>query len=83
MMSSHDELSLHKSGPSGPSGPSSLNMIDDVTLAFMVNTVQYEKYLKKNHIDYDSRFNKDIRFYRKRIISLTKDLFNLNSSFFK
>lgn len=72
MMSNHEELSLRKSGPSGPS---SLNMIDDVTLAFMVNTVQYEKYLKKNHIDYDSRFNKDIRFYRKRIISLTKDLF--------
>ena len=47
MMSNHEELSLRKSGPSGPSGPSSLNMIDDVTLAFMVNTVQYEKYLKK------------------------------------
>jgi hypothetical protein len=46
-----------------------------MTLAYMVNTSQYEKYLKKNHIDYDSKFNKDIRFYRKRIISLTKDLF--------
>lgn len=52
-----------------------LNMIDDVTLAYMVNTSQYEKYLKKNHIDYDSIFKRDIRFYRKRIISLTKDLF--------
>ena len=54
---------------------SGLNMIDDVTLAYMVNTSQYEKYLKKNHIDYDFKLKRDIRFYRKRIISLTKDLF--------
>ena len=52
-----------------------LNTIDDVTLAFMVNTAQYEKYLKKNHINFDSGFKRDLRFYRKRIISLTKDLF--------
>ena len=52
-----------------------LTTVDDVTLAFMVNTAQYEKYLKKNHLDYDSVFKIDIRFYRKRIISLTKDLF--------
>jgi hypothetical protein len=52
-----------------------LNTVDDVTLAFMVNTVQYEKYLKKNHLDFDFDFKRDIRFYRKRIISLTKDLF--------
>jgi hypothetical protein len=50
-------------------------MLDDMTLAYMVNTSQYEKYLKKNHIDYDSAFKRDIRFYRKRIVSLTKDLF--------
>jgi hypothetical protein len=56
-------------------GPSGLNMLDDMTLAYMVNTTQYEKYLKKNHIDYDSAFKRDIRFYRKRIVSLTKDLF--------
>jgi hypothetical protein len=60
---------------SNSNGPSSLNTIDDVTLAYMVNTSQYEKYLKKNHMDYDSVFKRDIRFYRKRIISLTKDLF--------
>jgi hypothetical protein len=52
-----------------------LNSIDDVTLEFMVNTAQYEKYLRKNHIDFDSGFKRDLRFYRKRIISLTKDLF--------
>lgn len=52
-----------------------LNTIDDVTLEFMVNTLQYEKYLKKNNIDHNSGFKRDIRFYRKRIISLTKELF--------
>jgi hypothetical protein len=69
-MTSNDvEPCLSKSGPSG------LNTVDDVTLAYMVNTSQYEKYLKKNHIGYDSVFKRDIRFYRKRIISLTKELF--------
>ena len=63
------EPCLSKNGPSG------LNTVDDVTLAYMVNTSQYEKYLKKNHMDYDSVFKRDIRFYRKRIISLTKELF--------
>ena len=73
-MTSNDvEPCLTKSGP-GPC-PSGLNTIDDVTLEYMVNTTQYEKYLKKNHMDYDSIFKRDIRFYRKRIISLTKDLF--------
>jgi hypothetical protein len=64
------ESSFNKNGST-----TSLNMIDDVTLAYMVNTTQYEKYLKKNNMDYDSGFKRDIRFYRKRIISLTKDLF--------
>jgi hypothetical protein len=64
------ESSFNKNGST-----TSLNMIDDVTLAYMVNTTQYEKYLKKNNMDYDSGFKKDIRFYRKRIILLTKDLF--------
>ena len=63
------ESSFNKNNPIG------LNTVDDVTLAYMVNTAQYEKYLKKNHLDYDSVFKRDIRFYRKRIISLTKDLF--------
>lgn len=52
-----------------------LSIIDDVTLEFMVNTAQYEKYLRKNHIDFNSGFKRDLRFYRKRIILLTKDLF--------
>jgi hypothetical protein len=53
----------------------SLNSVDDATLEYMVNVAQYEKYLRKNHIDYDTGFKRDLRFYRKRIISITKDLF--------
>jgi hypothetical protein len=41
----------------------------------MVNVAQYEKYLRKNNIDYDTGFKRDLKFYRKRIISITKDLF--------
>lgn len=67
---SHDIESLSNKNCS-----SGLNMIDDVTLTYMVNTSQYEKYLKKNNVDFDSVFKRDIRFYRKRIILLTKDLF--------
>ena len=80
-MTSNDvDPCLSKSGIGGPR-QNSLNTVDDVTLAYMVNASQYEKYLKKNHMDYDSVFNKDIRFYRKRIISLTKELFkNQNES---
>lgn len=77
-MTSNDvEFCLTESGtgPCPRPRPSCLNTVDDVTLAFMVNTAQYEKYLKKNNIEYDSGFKRDIRFYRKRIISLTKDLF--------
>ena len=53
----------------------SLNSVDDVTLEYMVNVAQYEKYLRKNNIDYDTGFKRDLKFYRKRIISITKDLF--------
>ena len=63
MTSNHVEPCSSKSGPSG------LNMLDDMTLAYMVNTTQYEKYLKKNHIDYDSALKRDIRFYRNCLIN--------------
>lgn len=69
MTSNQHEIILNSSEKVG------LTTVDDMTLAFMVNTAQYEKYLKKNHLSYDAIFKKDIRFYRKRIISLTKDLF--------
>jgi hypothetical protein len=53
----------------------SLNSVDDATLEYMVNVAQYEKYLRKNNIDYNTGFKRDLKFYRKRIISITKDLF--------
>ena len=53
----------------------SLNSVDDATLEYMVNITQYEKYLRKNNIDYNTGFKRDLKFYRKRIISITKDLF--------
>ena len=53
----------------------SLNSVDDATREYMVNVAQYEKYLRKNNIDYDTGFKRDLKFYRKRIISITKDLF--------
>ena len=53
----------------------SFNSVDDATLEYMVNVTQYEKYLRKNKIEYDTGFKRDLKFYRKRIISITKDLF--------
>ena len=53
----------------------SLNSVDDATLEYMVNVTQYEKYLRKNNIDYNTGFKRDLKFYRKRIILITKDLF--------
>ncbi len=53
------------------------NSIDYLTLEIMANTDSYNKYLKKNNMDHESVLKKEKRFYRKRIISMTKDiLFN-------
>lgn len=58
----------------------SFNSINYLTLEIMANTESYNKYLKKNNLDHDSSLKKEKRFYRKRIISMTKDiLFNNNS----
>jgi len=50
----------------------SLNSVDDATLEYMVNVAQYEKYLRKNNILYDTGFKRDLKLYKKRIISITK-----------
>jgi hypothetical protein len=48
-----------------------------MTLEIMANSDTYNKYLKRNHLDHDSVLKKEKKFYRKRIISMTKDiLFN-------
>ena len=58
----------------------SFNSIDYLTLEIMANTDSYNKYLKKNNLDHDSVLKKEKRFYRKRIISMAKDiLFNNNA----
>lgn len=57
-----------------------LNMLDAVnyiTLETMSNNDSYIKYLKRNKLDHDAVLKKEKKFYRKRIIALTKDiLFN-------
>jgi hypothetical protein len=61
-------------------GKLDLNMLDAVnyiTLETMSNNDSYTKYLKRNKLDHDAVLKKEKKFYRKRIIALTKDiLFN-------
>jgi hypothetical protein len=55
----------------------SFNSINYITLETMSNNDSYNKYLKRNKMDHDSVLKKEKKFYRKRIIALTKDiLFN-------
>jgi hypothetical protein len=55
----------------------SINSVDYMTLEIMANSDTYNKYLKRHHLDHDSVLKKEKKFYRKRIISMTKDiLFN-------
>jgi hypothetical protein len=61
-----------------PTTINSINNVDYITLEIMANSDTYNKYLKKNNLDRDSVLKKEKRFYRKRIISMTKDLL-LNS----
>jgi len=53
------------------------DVINYITLETMSNNESYNKYLKRNKLDHDAVLKKEKRFYRKRIIALTKDiLFN-------
>lgn len=62
-------------------GNISFNEINYLTLEIMANTDSYCRYLKKNNLEYDSILKKEQRFYRKRIISMTKDiLFNKHTA---
>lgn len=51
-------------------------MISDITLEYMMNKDQYAKYIGKNNINKKDSSRKDRKFYRKRIIDLTKKLLN-------
>ena len=51
-----------------------LDQVDHVTLDLMVNQPQYEKYLRAHESDLNGKFEKAKRFYKKRIIEMTRDL---------
>ena len=53
------------------------DIVNYITLETMTNNDSYTKYLKQNKLDHDAVLKREKRFYRKRIIALTKDiLFN-------
>ena len=53
------------------------DVVNYITLETMSNNDSYTKYLKRNKLDHDAVLKKEKKFYRKRIIALTKDiLFN-------
>ena len=53
------------------------DIVNYITLEMMTNNDSYTKYLKQHKLDHDAVLKREKRFYRKRIIALTKDiLFN-------
>ena len=53
------------------------DVINYITLETMSNNESYNKYLRRNKMDHDAVLKREKKFYRKRIIALTKDiLFN-------
>jgi hypothetical protein len=51
-----------------------LDQVDHVTLDLMVNQPQYERYLRAKEADLNGKFEKAKRFYKKRIMEMTRDL---------
>lgn len=51
-----------------------LDQVDHVTLDLMVNQPQYERYLRAREADLIGKFEKAKRFYKKRIIEMTREL---------
>lgn len=51
-----------------------LDQVDHVTLDLMVNQPQYERYLRMREADLNGKFEKAKRFYKKRIVEMTRDL---------
>lgn len=55
----------------------SFDIVNYITLETMSNNDSYNKYLKRNKMDHDAVLKREKKFYRKRIVALTKDiLFN-------
>lgn len=55
--------------------------VDRITLECLTNTRHYEKYLVKNNAEFNQERESNKRFYRKRIIKLTKDVIEANPKF--
>jgi hypothetical protein len=51
-----------------------LDPVDHVTLDLMVNQPQYERYLRNKEADMNGKYEKAKRFYKKRIIEMTREL---------
>jgi hypothetical protein len=52
-----------------------MNDIDSMTLSYFANKVQYDSVLKKTECISDKQYKSDTKFYKKRILDLTKRLF--------
>jgi hypothetical protein len=53
----------------------SMSEIDNITLNYFANKAQYVNILKKTEISRDKKFKTNKKFYKKRILDLTKRLF--------
>jgi len=53
----------------------SMNDIDNITLEYFLNKSQYQGLIKKHDILNDKNFISEKKFYKKRILDLTKKLF--------
>jgi hypothetical protein len=51
-----------------------LDQVDHVTLDLMVNQPQYERYLRNKEADLSGKYEKAKRFYKKRIVEMTREL---------
>ena len=58
------------------------DVVNYITLETMSNNDSYNKYLKRNKMDHDAVLKREKKFYRKRIIALTKDILfnNINAN---
>ena len=52
-----------------------MNEIDSITLNYFANKSQYDSILKRTESGSDKQYKNDIKFYKKRILDLTKRLF--------
>lgn len=52
-----------------------MNEIDSMTLSYFANKSQYDSILKKAEYETDKQYKNDTKFYKKRILDLTKRLF--------